>query len=131
MHRYLASAFSERSLKEQEYLIVGVIDSFIERLRSMSDSSIDLTKWFNLMTFDIIGELAFGKSFEGVSTGRTHSWVAAVMASMREGSLADTFRRFPALGLLYMIFHPGWLVKLTKGASQNAAYAAKAIDEYN
>ena len=129
MHRYLSPAFSDRSLKQQEYLIAGVIDSFVQRIGEAPDASVNLTKWYNLMTFDIIGELAFGKSFDGVSTGETHSWVAVVMAAMRESSLADTFRRLPVLGIAYIIFHPGWLRKLTKGASDNAEYARSAIRE--
>ena len=129
MHRYLSPALSDRSLKQQEYLIAGIIDKFVQRIGEASDKTVNLTQWFNLVTFDIIGELAFGKSFDGVETGKTHSWVAIVIAAMRESSLADTFRRLPALGVLYIIFHPGWLKTLTNGASQNAEYARAAIRE--
>lgn len=71
MRRYLRDAFSDRSLREQEHLISEIIDHFVDRIGVESDSqlAIDLVLWFNLMTFDIIGSLAFGQSFGGVDSG--------------------------------------------------------------
>ena len=72
MRKYLSNAFSDRSLKEQEHLISGVIDDFCEQVgeRGSDQDGIDLSRWFNLLTFDVIGELAFGESFHGVRSGR-------------------------------------------------------------
>lgn len=71
MRRYLRDAFSDRSLREQEYLISQVIDHFIDRIgeEGGKPDGIDIVMWFNLTTFDIIGSLAFGQSFGGVSSG--------------------------------------------------------------
>lgn len=72
MRKFLSNAFSDRSLKEQEHLVAEVIDEFVEQVGKlgMSSNGIDLTNWFNLLTFDIIGELAFGESFNGVKSGK-------------------------------------------------------------
>jgi cytochrome P450 len=71
MRRFLSHAFSQRSLSEQESLIADVIDKFVEQLdgKARDGTAIDLSKWFIMMTFDIIGELAFGESFQGIETG--------------------------------------------------------------
>jgi cytochrome P450 len=71
MRKYLSSAFSDRSLKEQEYLVSDVIDRFIMQIerRGASPGGVDMTLWFNLMTFDVIGKLAFGKDFGGLDSG--------------------------------------------------------------
>ena len=60
-------------MHEQEFLVAKVIDAFIARIKDLGQEpqGIDLSIWFNLLTFDIIGELAFGQSFEGVSSGRS------------------------------------------------------------
>lgn len=73
MRRYLRDAFSDRSLREQEHLISEVIDRFVDRIgeESKSQSGLDIVLWFNLMTFDIIGSLAFGQSFGGVDSGKS------------------------------------------------------------
>jgi cytochrome P450 len=72
MRKFLSSAFSDRSLKEQEYLVAGVIDEFIEQVgkRVSEKDGINISSWFNLLTFDVIGELAFGESFNGVKSGK-------------------------------------------------------------
>jgi cytochrome P450 len=75
MRKYLSNAFSDRSLKEQEYIIAGIIDKFVSQIeaRGSGPDGIDLTLWFNLMTFDVIGELAFGKVFGGLGAGGSSS----------------------------------------------------------
>ncbi|KAL9580016.1 MAG: hypothetical protein Q9212_004747 [Teloschistes hypoglaucus] len=68
MRKYLSHAFSDRSLKEQEFLISEVVDQFVNQIGiqgAPSGEGIDLVKWFNLTTFDIITSLAFGDSFKG------------------------------------------------------------------
>lgn len=54
MRRYLRDAFSDRSLRDQEYLISEVIDRFVERIGEEGKDSqeIDIVMWFNLATFD-------------------------------------------------------------------------------
>lgn len=86
MRKYLSSAFSERSLREQEYLVAEVVDQFVEEIDSGSGqregkgegeggepgvlgAEVELVNMFNLTTFDIIGSLAFGESFGGLKAG--------------------------------------------------------------
>lgn len=71
LRKNLLAAFSNRSLKEQEYLIDEGVDEFISELglHAASEQGSDIAIWFNLATFDIIGSLAFGESFGGLKTG--------------------------------------------------------------
>lgn len=71
MRKFLSHAFSEKSLKAQEPLISEVIDEFVMQLgaTASTETGVDITKWYNLTTFDIIGSLAFGESFGGVKSG--------------------------------------------------------------
>ncbi|CBX99323.1 similar to cytochrome P450 monooxygenase [Plenodomus lingam JN3] len=102
MRRYLSSAFSDRSLKSQEPLIAECVDRLVNKLEEAGCGAhgTDLVMWFNLVTFDIIGSLAFGKDFGGVEAGKEHFWVAIVTKSLRLGALADCFRRFPAVSVV-------------------------------
>lgn len=54
MRRYLRDAFSDRSLRDQEYLISEVVDRFVERIgeEGEDNAGIDIVRWFNLATFD-------------------------------------------------------------------------------
>ena len=71
MRKYLSPAFSDRALREQEHLVACIIDRFIEQvgIRGAGPDGLNMTSWFNLLTFDVITELAFGESFNGVESG--------------------------------------------------------------
>ena len=71
MKKLLSHAFSQRSLTEQESLISTAVDRFIEMIGKIgaSQEGLDITKWFNMLTFDIIGDLAFGETFRGIESG--------------------------------------------------------------
>lgn len=151
MRKYLSSAFSDRSLKEQEHLVIEKVDEFIDQIykSGSTPAGIDMTLWFNLLTFDVIGELAFGQSFDGLKsgmiiwedgqkfcaalnnrillTGATHFWVSIVLESMGQASFSDTLSRFPFLGRLYMRFNPEWLKKLIEGSARHEKYTLDLI----
>lgn len=71
MRYYLSYAFSDRSLAEQEDLINETINKFVSILGSRGSRSTgyDISKGYEMATFDIIGALAFGESFGGVESG--------------------------------------------------------------
>lgn len=71
MRKHLSSAFSDRALKEQEHLVAEKVDEFINQIGKIGSTptGIDMTIWFNLLTFDVLGELAVGKSFDGLKLG--------------------------------------------------------------
>jgi len=69
MRKYLSHAFSDQSLLDQEDLIAKTINRFVEKLGSRGSNSVDIGLGFEMMTFDIIGDLAFGETFGGVETG--------------------------------------------------------------
>lgn len=54
MRKYLSSAFSDRSLKEQEHLVIEKVDEFIDQIykSGSTPAGIDMTLWFNLLTFE-------------------------------------------------------------------------------
>ena len=76
MRKYLSAAFSDRSLKDQESLIVEVVDEFIDQIGKHGKEGVNLVMWFNLTTFDIIGRLAFGETFGGVASGQSMSAIS-------------------------------------------------------
>ena len=105
------------------YLIFGVID----QIGKLGGDGIDLNMWFNLMTFDVIGELMFGESFGGAASGRMHYWIAVVLASMGQSSLSDTLSRFPLLGRVYTKLNPGWLGGLVEGSAKHESYTLELV----
>ncbi|RII22602.1 benzoate 4-monooxygenase cytochrome P450 [Alternaria sp. MG1] len=129
MRSYLRDVFSDQYLREQESLISDNIDHFITRIgeKGSSIDGVDIVMWFNLATFDIIGSLAFGESFGGISSGSEHFWVSIIVKSLRLGALADTFKRFPWLGYFAQKAFSGLLKQLIKDTRKHEQYAMDLI----
>jgi cytochrome P450 len=98
MRRYLWHAFSDRSLTEQEDIISRTIDQWVEgaHKRGSGEKGFNIAKGYQMLTFDIIGDLAFGEPFGGVETGELRCsspvpgtqlrWKVAVQMSNTPGS---------------------------------------------
>lgn len=69
----LTAAFSTRALGEQEGLVQEVINRFVGKIgRSdlgAKDGGVDLTEWYEMVAFDVLGEMAFGEGFQCVENG--------------------------------------------------------------
>jgi len=73
MKRTLSAAFSTRALMEQESVVSACVDGFIDKIGHMKDSQgkgLNLTKWYEMISFDILGAMAFGESFHAVDNGK-------------------------------------------------------------
>jgi cytochrome P450 len=70
--RALAHAFSQKALMEQEHILQGYVDKFIEKLRILAQEKkpANMVSWFNFCTFDIIGDLSFGEPFGCLEEGK-------------------------------------------------------------
>jgi hypothetical protein len=67
------------------------IDLLIRRLHEKGTDPItgqlnplDMASWYNYTTFDIIGDLAFGESFDCLQDSSYHPWVKIIFESLRE-----------------------------------------------
>lgn len=72
MRRMLSAAFSQRALLEQEGVVGATVDKFVEAVgqRSIGQGEVlNMTKWYEMITFDTIGEMAFGESFHSIESG--------------------------------------------------------------
>ncbi|OAA59705.1 Cytochrome P450 [Niveomyces insectorum RCEF 264] len=99
MRRLLAHAFSEKALRGQEDIMKHYIDLFISNLneKAQNNEVVDIVRWFNYTTFDLIGDLAFGEPFHCLDTGDYHPWVAMIFQSVKLSSLAHIVKRAPWL----------------------------------
>ncbi|KAF3769441.1 benzoate 4-monooxygenase cytochrome P450 [Cryphonectria parasitica EP155] len=98
--RVLAHAFSERAVTAQEALLQGYVDQLVGRLQEVTTQSqepVDMVKWYNWTTFDVIADLMFGQPFGCLQDLSTHNIVALLLES------------FKSLRILYVLKHFPWL----------------------
>ncbi|KAJ4235446.1 hypothetical protein NW757_013557 [Fusarium falciforme] len=108
--RLLAHAFSDRALRGQEEIMQHYVDKFILRLTELAHqgTAIDIVRWYNFTTFDIIGDLAFGQSFGCLDSGGYHPWVAMIFSSVKTGPLRAAMQRL-GLGRFVSLLMPAHL----------------------
>ncbi|UNI15681.1 hypothetical protein JDV02_002192 [Purpureocillium takamizusanense] len=59
---------------------------------------VNIDPFFNMVTFDIMGHLAFGVEFGCVGKGKLHEWGMFLAATLRMMSVVDALKKFPTLG---------------------------------
>lgn len=75
IRRLLSHAFSENTLRQQEHRVQHQVNLFIQGLsQNCVKGPVDMTQWIQWTTFDIMGDLAFGESFNSLQVMRTHPW---------------------------------------------------------
>jgi cytochrome P450 len=101
MRRLLTHAFSNKALKAQEEILQRYADMLTERLKDVIGSHrsqrIDMVRWFNFTTFDLIGDLAFGEPFGGLSTSKYHWWVKCILDAVKASAYLKIFWFYPFL----------------------------------
>ena len=113
MRRQLAHAFSEKALRGQEDFLKKYVDLLIMRLKAESAEgrSVDLVRWYNFMTFDVLGDLAFGESFGGLESGGYHPWVAMIFGGFKLATYNQALKRLPQIAPLLRPLLPKALLK--------------------
>lgn len=91
MRRNLSHAFSTQAVSEQEDLMKIHFDKMIARIKDQSQKSkdgvVDMEKMFNCVTFDIIGDLAFGESFGALDKFEYHEYMVGVLKNLKVFSM--------------------------------------------
>jgi cytochrome P450 len=84
------------------------VDLLIEKLEGYTESGApaDLVKWYNFVTFDLIGELAFGQSFGCLQTTEYHFFVAVLFARLQMGTWNRIMMELPALRSVFKYLVP-------------------------
>ncbi|RDW81517.1 cytochrome P450 [Aspergillus mulundensis] len=97
-----ANGFSDRSLRSQESLINGyvtqLIDTLEQRVREDENAVFDMATWFGCVTFDIVGDLTFGESFDCLSSGGLHAWLHRLFESVKASVVLRVLQEVPLLG---------------------------------
>ena len=116
MRKDLSHGFSAGALASQEDRIHYFVDLLLEQIgKRYTETPGDMSKWYNYVTFDIIGELAFGEPFgcteSGtlsffrkdhfglssffVTAGVSHYWIDYLFSGVKLQHFVRSFEYFP------------------------------------
>lgn len=96
MRRSLSYAFSDKALREQEQLVMGYVDLLINRLTEQAEKgiSVDIMRWYNFITFDVITDLAFGEPLYCLRDNKYHEWVNLVVRNTKSLPIFATQNKY-------------------------------------
>ncbi|KAK3080503.1 hypothetical protein LTS18_000727 [Coniosporium uncinatum] len=124
----LAPAFSEKGLREQEPVINAYVDVLISKLLTFAKSgeAIDMVKWYNLTTFDLIGDLSFGKPFGGLASDQMPEWVGFIFGVVKMIPFTAVMHEYPIVASIVASVVPRSLAEAPK---KHAAMSKEAVLE--
>jgi hypothetical protein len=88
IRRFFLHGFSEKALRDQEPIMNKYFNLFIQRLHENCAEAVDINKWFDLLGFDVIGDLTFGESFGGLEKSKFHVSLSVPSNPRSNSSLA-------------------------------------------
>jgi len=107
LRKRFSRALSAKAIAAQEPVLHEYVRLFVHGIRRevRTDPTVpvDLAKWFSLATFDVIAELAFGQSFDGLKNGEYHPWVTVVFGAFKALPFLRVLREIP--GMLWVGNH--------------------------
>ncbi|KAL4898330.1 cytochrome P450 monooxygenase [Aspergillus ambiguus] len=98
LRRQFSHGFSERAMRAQEPVIAGYIDLLIQRLHEKCGNgaeALNMTGWYNFTTFDIIGDLAFGRPFGCLENSEYHPFIPLLFKATKMGTVLFTLSFYP------------------------------------
>ncbi|KAH8696970.1 cytochrome P450 [Phaeosphaeriaceae sp. PMI808] len=128
--KLVSHAFSDKALREQEDLLKGYAKTLVEKLKeiSMKDDrpNIDLVRWYNYTTFDIMADLTFGESLGQLTGSAYHAWVGATFATIQFVSFGRIARGWPGLTNFIGLLIPA---SMKKARSAHIKFAANSVEK--
>lgn len=126
----LSHGFSKKALWEQEGIIQGFVDKLVKNIAKYADTGevFDIVRWYNFITFDVIGDLSFGESFGCLDQGEFHWWPALIFDAVKAGAIEQASRRFAAAGSPTQLWLQKWAQgSLKKRRADHLAYSRKKV----
>ncbi|KAL9568746.1 hypothetical protein ACKAV7_007060 [Fusarium commune] len=113
------------ALRDYEPRVAEYTSQLLDRLEQSQGARIDIAKWFKFYSFDTMGDLAFGQSFNMLKDGVQHRFMALVQTHMAMAGtfsqliwMFPLFRAMPLLGREDAIFQK-WLGDQVRHQEQN------------
>ncbi|TKA73419.1 hypothetical protein B0A49_03039 [Cryomyces minteri] len=127
--RIFAHAFSDKALKEQEPLFKNYVNLLAVKLNQIlgkdPQAKVDVVKYYNFTTFDIMGDLTFGEPLNLLEGSEYNAWVSMIFAGVKASSMMRILRYFPLLDMFWKLMLPK---SLEEKRIQHFQYSTDRVD---
>lgn len=128
--RALSHGFSQQALWEQQETVQSFVTKLINNIDDFAQQKkgFNIVDWFNFMTFDIIGDLAFGESFGCLEKGDFHFWINLIFRAVQAGAVETATRRVATPGSPLQRYLLKWIPnEMRKQRKQHLAYSTEKV----
>jgi cytochrome P450 len=129
--RIMSHAFSAQALMEQQPIVHKYVDLLIKRLKELTTeggAKVNMVKWYDFTTFDLVGDLSFGEPFGCLEESKYDPWVSMIFAGVKEAVFLIQIRRFiPSIDYLLQNYGKVLLAKLLEHHELTNAKVAKRM----
>lgn len=98
MRRVLDHAFSDKAFKTYVPVVQGYVNDLIsclhDQITGPAGGRVDLLKWYTWIGFDIVGDLAFGDTFDCLKSQKYHPWAHTINRSLEAFTYMAICNRF-------------------------------------
>lgn len=119
LRRAIFPAFSDKALRDQEVFVQKYVGLLVEKLRGYAAAGqiCNLTDWYNYTTFDVIGDLAYGQSFQCLENSAYHPLIQMIFGAVKITPYMNLFIYYRLQGLIKHLV-PKHLVKARQQTAQ-------------
>ncbi|OLN83342.1 Versicolorin B desaturase 2 [Colletotrichum chlorophyti] len=107
LRRNFSHGFSDKALRDQEKLIGGYFDKLVGKLRkaSVSNEPVNMMRWYQYTTFDIVGDLTYGEDIGCLEEHAVdlHKWIDNLYYIVKAMFLLGFMRYFFRLDKILLI----------------------------
>jgi cytochrome P450 len=90
-----------KALREYEPRVTAYTDQLLSHFSKSEGKPVNVTDWFNFYSFDVMGDLAWGKSFGMLQHGEKHYFMKSLHADMKNiGLFSHLLWLFPIVKAL-------------------------------
>ena len=103
MRKLLSHCFSVKALKGQETTVQQhadlIISKFRDRIHDPSGTVVDIVDWYMFFTFDVLGDLGFGESFDCLERSSLHPWIRTIFTYFRIAAFIGSLRLYTSVSI--------------------------------
>ncbi|KAI0103889.1 cytochrome P450 [Nemania sp. FL0031] len=68
-------AFTTKALRSYDSRVIKYADQFVAQMVRRVGQNVNVTDWLEWYAFDVMGDLAFGRSFKALENGKSHIYI--------------------------------------------------------
>jgi cytochrome P450 len=102
MRRLISHAFSDKALRDQEYIMQSYYDLLMQRLHEVASTgrSVDVKQWIAWALFDLFGDLCVGEPFGCLREKKGHPWCDIITDAVQAFGYIGLILRIPGIKTL-------------------------------